>query len=222
MCYQEVPSQKGAALKRKGSGFCLGSVKVLVAQSCPTLCSPMDCSPPGSWAHGFCRWHYWSGLPFPSPGIFSTRRLNQVSSTAGGLFMVWATRAALWRQLNMLSILNPEVWIFMPVAVKVTWVLPHMGRHSQHGFFRVLRKEAKKQLYHHSWPIKQITKSAWKKVIEQGAPIKSHKTLKATEQVQSPHPRYRPCTPATSKRHSKCQRSQRSKGNCEDKRCHSL
>ena len=25
-----------------------GKVKVLVAQSCPTLCDPMDCSPPGS------------------------------------------------------------------------------------------------------------------------------------------------------------------------------
>ena len=27
-------------------------VKVLVAQSCPTLCDPMDCSPPGSFVHG--------------------------------------------------------------------------------------------------------------------------------------------------------------------------
>ena len=27
-------------------------VKVLVAQSCPTLCGPMDCSPPGSSVHG--------------------------------------------------------------------------------------------------------------------------------------------------------------------------
>ena len=26
--------------------------KVLVAQSCPTVCSPMDCSPPGSSVHG--------------------------------------------------------------------------------------------------------------------------------------------------------------------------
>ena len=26
-------------------------VKVLVAQSCLTLCDPMDCSPPGSSAH---------------------------------------------------------------------------------------------------------------------------------------------------------------------------
>ena len=28
------------------------SVCVLVAQSCPTLCDPMDCSPPGSSVHG--------------------------------------------------------------------------------------------------------------------------------------------------------------------------
>ena len=27
-------------------------VKMLVAQSCPTLCDPMDCSPPGSSVHG--------------------------------------------------------------------------------------------------------------------------------------------------------------------------
>ena len=27
-------------------------VCVLVAQSCPPLCDPMDCSPPGSSAHG--------------------------------------------------------------------------------------------------------------------------------------------------------------------------
>ena len=27
-------------------------VKVLVTQSCPTLCDPMDCSPPGSSVHG--------------------------------------------------------------------------------------------------------------------------------------------------------------------------
>ena len=26
-------------------------VKVLVTQSCPTLCDPMDCSPPGSSVH---------------------------------------------------------------------------------------------------------------------------------------------------------------------------
>ena len=29
---------------------------------------PMDCSPPGSSAHGILQEGYWSGLSFPSPG----------------------------------------------------------------------------------------------------------------------------------------------------------
>ena len=32
--------------------FDSSEVKVLVGQSCPTLCDPMDCSPPGSSVHG--------------------------------------------------------------------------------------------------------------------------------------------------------------------------
>ena len=34
----------------------------------PTLCNPLDCSPPGSSVLGFFRQDYWSGLPFPPPG----------------------------------------------------------------------------------------------------------------------------------------------------------
>ena len=40
-----------------------------VTKSCPTLCHPMDCSPPGSSSMGFSRQQYWSGLPFPSPAV---------------------------------------------------------------------------------------------------------------------------------------------------------
>ena len=36
-----------------------------VAQSCPTLGDPMDCSLPGSSVHGFSRQEYWSGVPSP-------------------------------------------------------------------------------------------------------------------------------------------------------------
>ena len=36
-------------------------------QSCPTLCNPIDGSPPGSPSLGFSRQEHWSGLPFPSP-----------------------------------------------------------------------------------------------------------------------------------------------------------
>ena len=38
-------------------------------QSCPTLCDPIDGSPPGSLSLGFSRQEHWSGLPFPSPKI---------------------------------------------------------------------------------------------------------------------------------------------------------
>ena len=41
---------------------------VLVTQSCPTLCNPMDCSPPGSSVHGIFQAGILSGLSFPSPG----------------------------------------------------------------------------------------------------------------------------------------------------------
>ena len=36
-------------------------------QSCLTLCSPLDSSPPGPLSLGFSRPEHWSGLPFPSP-----------------------------------------------------------------------------------------------------------------------------------------------------------
>ena len=35
-------------------------------QSCPTLCDPMNCSPPGSSILGFSRQEFWSGVPLPS------------------------------------------------------------------------------------------------------------------------------------------------------------
>ena len=39
---------------------------VLVAQSCPTLCNPMDCSPPGSSVRGIlqARVLEWVAIPF--------------------------------------------------------------------------------------------------------------------------------------------------------------
>ena len=42
------------------------NTKVLVAQSCPALCSPMDCSPPGSSVHGVlqARILEWVTIPF--------------------------------------------------------------------------------------------------------------------------------------------------------------
>ena len=55
-----------------GCHFLLQCMKVKseseVAQSCPTLYNPVDCSPPGSSAHGILQARILDGLLFPSPG----------------------------------------------------------------------------------------------------------------------------------------------------------
>ena len=68
-------------------------VKVSVAQSCPTLCDPMDCSPPGSSVHGIlqARILEWVASPF-SRGSSWPKDRTQVSCMAGRYFTIWATR----------------------------------------------------------------------------------------------------------------------------------
>ena len=57
-----------------------------VVQSYPTLCDPMDCSPPDSSSTGFSSREYWSGLPFPSPGDLPDPRNEPTSSALAGRF----------------------------------------------------------------------------------------------------------------------------------------
>ena len=45
----------------------------LFAQSCPTLAVPQTVARQAPQSMGFSRREFWSGLPFPSPGIFLTR-----------------------------------------------------------------------------------------------------------------------------------------------------
>ena len=68
------------------------NVKVLVTQSRPTLCNPMDYSLPGSSVHGLLS----AGiLPIPfSRGSFWPRDWTRVSRTAGRFSTIWATREA--------------------------------------------------------------------------------------------------------------------------------
>ena len=44
-------------------------VRVMLLQLCPTLCDPVNCSPPGVLSMGFSRQEYWSGLPCPPPDL---------------------------------------------------------------------------------------------------------------------------------------------------------
>ena len=71
--------------------WCL-KVKVLVPQSCPTLCDPMDCSPPGFSIHGiFQAWVLeWVAISF-SRGSSRPRDWTRVSCIAGRHSNIWAT-----------------------------------------------------------------------------------------------------------------------------------
>ena len=71
------------------------AIRVLVAQSCPTLCNARDCSPPGSSVHGIlqARVLEWAAIPF-SRGSSWPRNRTWVSYVAGRFFTVWATREA--------------------------------------------------------------------------------------------------------------------------------
>ena len=64
-----------------------------VAQCCPTLWNPTDCSPPGPSVHGLlqARILVWVARP-SSRGSSRLRDQTQVSRVAGGLFTVWAAR----------------------------------------------------------------------------------------------------------------------------------
>ena len=61
-----------------------------VAQSCPTLCDPMDCSPPGSSVHGVLQARIlgWVAISF-SRESSRPRDRTQVSSIAGRCFNLW-------------------------------------------------------------------------------------------------------------------------------------
>ena len=64
-----------------------------VAQLCPTLCDPMDCSLAGSSIHGIfqARILEWVAISF-SRGSSQPRDQTQVSHIVGRRFTVWATR----------------------------------------------------------------------------------------------------------------------------------
>ena len=56
------------------------------AQSCLTLCSFMDCSPPVLLSMEFTRQEYWSALPFSPPGDLPDPGVKPVSRALASVF----------------------------------------------------------------------------------------------------------------------------------------
>ena len=80
-----------------------------VAQSCPTLCDPMDCSLPGFSVHGIlqARVLEWGAIAF-SRGSSRPRDRNWVSCIGGRHFNLWATREAPKKTLRKVPIYHMQ------------------------------------------------------------------------------------------------------------------
>ena len=67
----------------------------LATMSCPILCDPTDCSPPGSSVRGILQARILEWVAMPSSRELSqTRDQTQVSRIAGRFFIAWAIREA--------------------------------------------------------------------------------------------------------------------------------
>ena len=97
------------------------AVLCLLGQSSPTLCDPMNCSPPCSYALGIlqARILEWVAMP-SSRGSSQSREQTQVSHTAGGFFTIWATGKPMDTGVSSLSLLQG---IFLTSdQIQISWI----------------------------------------------------------------------------------------------------
>ena len=77
-------------------------MKVLVTQSCPPLCKPMDCSLPGSPVHEILQARILEWLPFPSPGDLLDPEIKPASpALVGGFFTTEPPRKPLTHRISV-------------------------------------------------------------------------------------------------------------------------
>ena len=109
-----------------------------VAQSCPTLFDPMDCSISGFSVHGTfqARVLEWVAISF-SRGSSRPRDWIQVSHIAGGFFTVWAIREAQLIHIPSANFLI--IFSFSSVGKESAWnagdlgLIPGLGGSSGEG-----------------------------------------------------------------------------------------
>ena len=75
-------------------------------QLCPTLCNPMNGSPPGSSVHGFSRQEYWSGLPCLPPGDLPNPGVKPASLLSPALAGRFFTTSATWEAPYVTLLIN--------------------------------------------------------------------------------------------------------------------
>ena len=91
---------------------------MLVAQSCLTLCDPMECSPPASSVYGILQARILERVSIPfSRGSSWLRDWTQVSHIVGIFFTIWATREASNEKSFNFSHLCQHLLFFFIIAI---------------------------------------------------------------------------------------------------------
>ena len=98
-------------------------MKVLVAQSWPTLCEPRDYRLSGSSVHRIlqARVVKWVAIPF-SKGSSQPRDRTWVSCIAGGFFTIWATREAVLYKSKINKTISLILFILLFYCYLVFWM----------------------------------------------------------------------------------------------------
>ena len=97
-------------------------VKMLVAQSCPTLCDLMDCNLPGSPVHGILQARMLEWVVICFMGSSQPRDWAWISCIASRFFTVWATREGQMENGSWLLSLSQKL-IFSPASDGICSVL---------------------------------------------------------------------------------------------------
>ena len=87
------------------------SLKVKVAQSCPTLCDLID------YTMDFSRPEYWSGYPLPSPGDLPNPGIEARSPTCGQILYQLSHREALCAE----TVVYPVSCLLMSYSLSVAF-----------------------------------------------------------------------------------------------------
>ena len=114
---------------------------MLVAQLCPALYDPMDCSPLGSPVHGIVQTRIleWTAISFYRASSWPND-WTQVSYTAGVFFTVWATRSVqslsrVWQgsPINNIKFDSQAIVIYTYYVGKLRSVLEGMPKRFDHA-----------------------------------------------------------------------------------------
>ena len=121
-----------------------------VAQSCPTLRDPMDCSPPGSSIHGIfpARVQEWGAIAFSLEGIGISNFLEEISIFAillfSSIFLHWSLRKDF---SSLLAILWNSAfrWVYLSFSFSLSYFLSifynNPMEYTVHGFLQARKLE---------------------------------------------------------------------------------